>query len=235
MSQSHTATMDRSSASLYSRLELGLWLVGIICLTWVASTWLDARQYRAQVRQDLFAQSSVAAARTADTGAVLANDPRLAPASPTARDIAAASFTIQDPSESSAAAGPRELRGLIEIPRLGVSAPIATGDDEDTLARAVGHIPGTAYPGEPGNVGLAAHRDGYFRPLEDIKLNDEILIKTMEGTHRYRVLWKQVVEPTEVPVLYPTDKPSLTLVTCYPFRYVGPAPQRLIVRAQRVS
>src|SRR5688500_6284297 len=121
--------------------------------------------------------------------------------------------------------------GRLDIPRLGVSAVVRTGTDARTLRLAVGHIPGTALPGEGGNVGLAAHRDTFFRRLRDIKADDEIIVTTPDGRFRYSVEGTKVVNPTDVWVLDATAKPALTLVTCYPFSYVGSAPQRFIVRA----
>lgn len=127
---------------------------------------------------------------------------------------------------------PGETVGRIEIPRLGVSAVIKAGIDARTLQLAVGHIPGTAMPGEKGNVGLAAHRDTFFRRLGEIQSDDEIRVTTSEGAYRYRVERTHVVDPGDVWVLDPTDHAALTLVTCYPFRYIGSAPQRFVVRAQ---
>jgi sortase A len=128
---------------------------------------------------------------------------------------------------------PGDTVGRIEIPRLAVSAIIKAGTDARTLQLAVGHIPGTAFPGDGGNVGLAAHRDTFFRRLRDIQSDDEIRVTTPDGSYTYRVARTDVVEPHDVWVLDPTDHPALTLVTCYPFNYVGSAPQRFIVRAQR--
>jgi len=125
----------------------------------------------------------------------------------------------------------RSMLGRLEIPRLGVSAIVRSGSDARTLSLAVGHIGGTALPGEPGNVGLAAHRDTFFRRLGEIRDDDEVRLVTPEGTFTYRVDATRVVEPRDVWVLEPTKQPALTLVTCYPFRYVGSAPQRFIVRA----
>lgn len=125
--------------------------------------------------------------------------------------------------------------GRIEIERLGVSAVIAEGEAEPTLRLAVGHIPGTAFPGESGNVGLAGHRDSFFRPLARIRLHDEIRL-TSEGGNAslYRVDSIAVVEPADVSVLAPGPRPSLTLVTCYPFHFLGTAPKRFVVKAGRV-
>jgi len=121
--------------------------------------------------------------------------------------------------------------GRIEIPRLGVSAMIRAGDDARTLRLAVGYIPGTALPGENGNMGLAGHRDTFFRKLRDINPDDEIRVTTKDGVYRYFVQRTSIVQPADVWVLDPTSSPALTLVTCYPFSYIGSAPQRFIVRA----
>jgi sortase A len=124
-----------------------------------------------------------------------------------------------------------EVIGRVEIPRLAVSVVVRAGSDARTLQLAVGHIPGTALPGEGGNVGLAGHRDTFFRRLKDIRPDDEIRMETPDGVFVYRVERTVVVEPTDVWVLDQSDTSILTLVTCYPFTYVGLAPQRFIVRA----
>jgi sortase A len=126
------------------------------------------------------------------------------------------------------------LIGLIEIPRLGISAVLAEGTGDATLQRAVGHIEGTSLPGQPGNVGIAGHRDTFFRPLRSIRKNDTIALATVRGQYRYRVVSTKVVAPDAVGVLAPSSTQTLTLVTCYPFYYVGPAPERFIVRAERI-
>ena len=121
--------------------------------------------------------------------------------------------------------------GRIEIPRLGVSAVIRAGSDARTLRLAVGYIPGTSLPGELGNVGLAGHRDTFFRKLRDINPDDEIRVTTKDGVFHYYVQRTDIVQPKDVWVLNATSYPALTLVTCFPFNYVGSAPQRFIVRA----
>lgn len=124
--------------------------------------------------------------------------------------------------------------GRLVIPRVGVSVMVVEGVDARELKRAAGHIPGTALPGEPGNVGIAAHRDTFFRPLRSIARNDTITVSTLAGAYRYRVVSTKIVRPEDVQVLSPTGRNTLTLVTCFPFYYVGPAPKRFIVRAESV-
>jgi LPXTG-site transpeptidase (sortase) family protein len=122
--------------------------------------------------------------------------------------------------------------GRVEIPRIGVSAVVREGDDVKTLRRAVGHIPGTALPGDAGNTGLAGHRDTFFRGLRNIQTGDQITLTTPAGNARYRVRSTRVVDPSETSVLAPTTGSALTLVTCYPFNYIGAAPKRFVVRAE---
>jgi sortase A len=123
--------------------------------------------------------------------------------------------------------------GRIEIPRLGLKAMILEGVSQRTLALALGHIPGTALPGSKGNVGIAGHRDTFFRSLAGIHQNDDIVVTTRDGSYRYHVDSCAVVGPRDTRVLEDSQQPSLTLVTCYPFRYLGPAPERFIVHAVR--
>ena len=125
--------------------------------------------------------------------------------------------------------------GEIELTRIGVTAMILEGTDDRTLRRAVGHIPGTPLPGQPGNVAIAGHRDTFFRALRDVRQDDEITLMTLDGSYRYRVDSISVVGPEDTQVLDNSGGDILTLVTCYPFYFVGPAPRRFIVRAQRIS
>ena len=125
------------------------------------------------------------------------------------------------------------LMGRLEIPRLGVSTIMIEGTSWATLQRAVGHIAGTAQPGQTGNVGISGHRDTFFRPLRKIRRNDIITLTTLAGKFNYRVVSTEIVDPSEVSVLSAGARESLTLVTCYPFYFVGPAPDRFIVRAER--
>jgi sortase A len=125
--------------------------------------------------------------------------------------------------------------GRIEIPRLGLSVVIFEGDDVRTLRRGAGHIPGTAWPGQAGNMAIAGHRDSFFRLLRDIREDDIIRLTTVDESYVYRVESFTVVGPRDIQVLDKTIHPALTLITCFPFSYVGPAPERFIVRASQVS
>ena len=136
--------------------------------------------------------------------------------------------------------GPRAIAeggviGEIDIPRLGLKVIVAQGDSPKILRRAVGHIRETPLPGEPGNVALAGHRDTFFRPLRNIRSGDLITLKTGDADFQYRVESIEVVPPSDVNVLRPSAEPSLTLITCFPFYYVGAAPNRYIVRARQVG
>lgn len=130
---------------------------------------------------------------------------------------------------------PEMLLGRLRIPRLQVSAMVREGADSGTLRRAIGHIPGTALPGRTGNVGLAGHRDTFFRALRNIEKDDTIDFETEAGTYRYAVQSTRIVSPRDVSVLTAAGGRTLTLVTCYPFYYVGSAPKRFIVRAVQVT
>ncbi len=192
------------------RLERVLILTGVLCLGLWAWSWVDAKVY--QYRENRLLEEA------SETDALASFQEAPSPASQERRP------------------GPEgSLVGRIEIPRLDVSGIVLEGVDKTTLRRGVGRIPGTALPGTAGNVGLAAHRDSFFRGLKDIRKNDIVTLKTMESTYYYRVDWTEIVLPEDTHVLAGSGVPELTLVTCYPFYYVGSAPKRFIVRAQRID
>lgn len=124
--------------------------------------------------------------------------------------------------------------GEIQVPRLQLKAIVVQGDSHTILRRAVGHIPETALPGAPGNVVLAGHRDTFFRPLRNIRVGDAITLKTSDGAFQYFVESTEVVPASAVEVLNATVGRTLTLITCYPFDYIGPAPNRYVVRAREI-
>jgi sortase A len=122
---------------------------------------------------------------------------------------------------------------VLSIKRIGLEVPVLQGTDDWTLNRAVGVIEDTPLPGSPGNSGIAGHRDSFFRVLKDVVTGDLMTVETARATETYRIERIWIVDPDDVSVLDPTESPSITLVTCYPFYFVGSAPQRYIVRAVR--
>jgi sortase A len=129
----------------------------------------------------------------------------------------------------------RQALGTLEIPRIGLKSVVEQGDDSKVLSRSIGHIPGTALPGSNGNVGLAGHRDSFFRDLGQLVPGDEIVFRMTSTTYQYRVRSASIVDATDIAVLAPTGKPILTLVTCYPFDYIGSAPRRFILVADQTT
>jgi sortase A len=138
-----------------------------------------------------------------------------------------------DPSANQVQPLPHSVIGRIEISRLDLSTMIVEGVEERDLFLGVGHIPGTALPGENGNVVLAAHRDTFFRPLRRIAKNDRIDLTTLLGPSHYTVVSIEITSPDDPSVLRPSSKPTLTLITCYPFTFVGAAPDRFVVHARK--
>ena len=169
--------------------------------------------------------------------------PPCKPPSPAGRWLAAGRFTRPEPLVAGAVAAwqkalaepaPAPL-AVLRIPRIRLEVAVLEGTDEFVLNRAVGHIAGTALPGADGNSGIAGHRDGFFRGLKDIAVGDVVEIETLDGKEEYRIERTWIVTPEDVSVLDRTPARSLTLVTCYPFYFIGSAPQRFIVRAVRVG
>jgi sortase A len=130
---------------------------------------------------------------------------------------------------------PTALVGRLTVPRLHLSVMVHEGIDSNTLQLAVGHIPATALPGQAGNVGVAGHRDTFFRGLKDLRSKDEVRFSTLNGDFKYVVESLIIVEPDNVGVLASSTGNVLTMVTCYPFSYVGNAPKRFVARARQVS
>jgi len=135
------------------------------------------------------------------------------------------------PTDVPKGAAEGSLVGRIDIPRLDLSAIVFEGTSDDTLARGVGHLRGSAAPGERGNLVLAGHRDTFFRDLRGIREGDKIRVKAPDGEYQYTVDSTSIVQPDQIEVIQPSDDAILTLVTCYPFTYIGNAPERFIVRA----
>jgi sortase A len=201
------AFLVRDFQRLRKPAEYCLWIVAIVTLGYCAAQYSAAAIH--QSRQD----SLLDLMRHPRT--TLPGDPDPSPEAASLRRAAAANLPL----------------GRIEIPRIGVSSIVEEGDADRTLLVAVGHIPGTALPGAPGNAALAGHRDTYFRHLDDVQAGDEIWFTTLTAIYKYRVKSTSIVEPSDLAVLAATNHPQLTLVTCYPFHFVGSAPKRFIVVA----
>lgn len=187
-------------------LQRSAFLGGVACLLWVGVGTVRAEIYGRQQRQLLEQQRAATAAST--------------PATTT-------------PLPTSARRG--DVLGLLEIPRLGFSGIVVHGDDDDMLSVAIGHLPDTPLPWQAGNSALAGHRDGQFRPLKDIKIGDTITLATRQGTLHYVLRETSIVTPDDLSVLAPTRTRMLTLITCYPFSYIGSAPKRFIIKAEAVE
>ena len=187
-------------------VERLLFAVGVIALGWFATGQIHAAREQAALSRELEAARRAAAAQQVATNGW--------------------------PDTQRAAPATRSLIGRIDVPRLRLSALAREGVDVRTLRGSVGHVPGTALPGAPGNAAFAAHRDTFFRPLAGIRKGDSVLVTTADGVHRYTVFATRVVKPSDVSVLQSGQLSQLTLVTCYPFDFVGSAPERFIVQAE---
>jgi sortase A len=202
-------------------LERTAWVFGLVCLVTCGALYIDGV---AGTRREL------------ERFAVL----RAAAQAAAAQQTAAADLSLWDTERIDAwrralnEPAPPPI-AVLRIPKIRLEVPVLPGTDDSTLNRSVGHIENTALPGTDGNSGIAGHRDGFFRGLKDIGPDDAIELETLRGKEVYRVERTWVVDPEDVSVLDPTPTRSLTLVTCYPFYHVGPAPQRFIVRAVRAD
>jgi sortase A len=211
-----------------------LFLVGISTLGYCAYVALDARFFQnAQSRQFDQALNDVRSAAEDNHGVHatgVGNDGATSSLMPVFAGAGRAT-----PTTSSPIAPDSVPLGRIEIAAIGLTSMIQEGTAPRTLQRGVGHIQGTSLPGQSGNVGLAGHRDTFFRKLRIIHVGDEIRVSTLTGVFWYRVDLISIVEPQDSQVLRDSGGDFLTLVTCYPFGFIGPAPKRFVVRARNVS
>jgi sortase A len=214
-----------------------LMLIGALALVYVAYVFEDARAYQRRAEQ---AFESI---RATEPGAAMTSS--LATPSKAAPETAAADggavVDVSDPGQIIAtkdavsAALPDGVIGRLTVPRIGLSVMIAEGDSKAVLRRGVGHLSDTPLPGEIGNVVFAGHRDTFFRPLRNIRAGDAITVETLGNSYQYKVEWFRVMPPENVTVLAPSQTSELTLITCFPFNFVGPAPDRFVVRAQEIA
>jgi len=187
-------------------VERALLVFGLTCLGWYGLAAADAAQTQQEARAAL------------------------------ERAIADAESAVSENTETAAneTLG-SNLIGLLEIPRLGVLTAVVEGDDDNALRGTAGHLPDTPRPWEKGNSAIAAHRDGLFRPLRNIRVGDELRVHTPHGELLYEVKDTHIVRPSDLSVLQAKSEHMLTLITCYPFYYVGSAPKRFSVHAELVT
>ena len=201
--------------------ETSMFVAGVLLLSVFLAAWMHSLVFS---RFAIWQFRSVEAAQRSTPAA--AQDPRAGGVDVTL--WGAARIRAYEHSLASTIAPPV---AILKIPRLQITAPVFEGTDELTLNRGVGRIEGTATAGSNGNVGIAGHRDGFFRGLKDIRQGDVIQIETTKQEDTYVVHATEIVEPTDVNVLESSSTPTVTLVTCYPFYFVGNAPHRFVVKA----
>lgn len=220
-------------ARYLKKLETGSLVIGVglLAVFFLARAWSDSSS-AAGVKAFEQARQSLAS-----TGAPHSADAAPSPARFKGEQIPAPDFAlwsekrIQEYRESLEASEHLPL-AVLSIDRLKLKVPVYDGASDFNLNRGVARIKGTARVGKTGNLGIAGHRDGFFRGLQDIALGDSLMVETLQGAREYRVASIEIVDPTDVRVLAPTESSTVTLVTCYPFYYVGHAPQRYIVTAK---
>lgn len=203
--------------------ELGMWIAGAVLLLFCAFTYAHAAIHQSRQAAQL---NSLRAQIQSRSGAGLLSG------SPSASKFSGFFWNTEAADQLWAATAPL---GILEIPRLQLSAVAEEGADTDTLDLSVGHVAKTAYPGLPGNSAFAAHRDTYFKNLEDIQIGDQINFKSLDHDYRYQVSSIQIVDGSDTSVLADTGQSTITLVTCYPFHYIGAAPKRFIVTATQTA
>ena len=199
-------------SSRFARLaELAFWLTGFACL----GVYMVAQAQSNQAQNDAIAQIE---------RPVLASQFRL----PDMTHWSKKRIESYDSSDANA----QSPLGVLSIPAIHVRVAVFNGTSDRLLDLGAGRVPGTARTAGDGNLAIAAHRDGFFRGLKDIEVGDELSFTSKQGTHNYTVMELSIVDPTDISVLESTVNPTITLITCYPFYFVGSAPQRFIVRAE---
>ena len=209
------------------RIELIAWILGIVLLASYAAVRASFESARA-AGVEQFVASAAESARAPQA-------PADQNQTPFARFEVDQSLWSEERMSAFAdsSAAPDDVKAVLKVPALNLEVPVFSGTTDANLNRGAGHIEGTAaLIGPTGNIGIAAHRDGFFRKLKDVAIDDDIHLVLERRSLRYRVVELAVVSPHEIDVLASTDVPSVTLVTCYPFYFIGAAPQRYIVRAE---
>jgi sortase A len=190
-------------------IERGLLTVGVVLGAWCAAVLVEARFHQTMpVAAPLKVTQTAVPVLPGDRGSSVPH-----PAAPSAPAVGS-------------------VIAKLDAPSVQMTTTVLEGSDDATLSHGAGHIEDTPFPGQPGNIGIAGHRDTVFRPLRHIKVGDPLHITTADRTYRYRISKTLIVGPDDVYVLDPTDRSTVTLVTCYPFDFIGHAPKRFIVQAE---
>jgi len=205
-------------------LERIAWIVGLALLAIYGSARVSSERAR------LEGIATLEEAREA-----LIDEPFHASASPHTPDMSLWSASRIDAWRRASNTVRDRPQAVLSLASVDLRVPVFEGTNHRNLDKGAGRIEGTARIGELGNIGLAAHRDGYFRALKDVRIGDRVQLTTLREVQTYRIVATAVVDPTAVEVLAPTEKPMLTLVTCYPFYFVGSAPRRFIVHAELIQ
>ena len=205
-------------------VEATLWIAGCLAVGYCALAYFEAAVFQAYENREFERTLKLAAPPTPPSLSDRSMERKSSD-----RNLPESTLAKRTPARQSV------MLSRLEIPRIDLSVMVGEGVASQALRLGAGHIPGTAYPAEVGNVGIAAHRDTFFRALRGIHRSDQITLTTLEGSYRYIVDWTAIVEPTDRAVLASSAEPVLTLVTCYPFNYIGAAPKRFIVRARRIE
>jgi sortase A len=200
-------------------IERGLLTAGLALGAWCAAVLVEARFHNAAPLSPQQSPLNDQLVVTQTAVAVLPGD---------AGDSKRSSRSLPAPAAGT-------LLGRLDAPTVHMTASVLEGSDDGTLSRGAGHIEDTPFPGQAGNIGIAGHRDTVFRPLRDIKVGEPLNLTTADHTYRYRISKTLIVGPDDVYVLDPTEQPTLTLVTCYPFEFVGHAPKRFIIQATLID
>jgi sortase A len=187
-------------------VERALVLLGVFCVGWAIGSWSHAQWYQWQVISEFERSARPDVLQPAGSVVVPASARRT-----------------------------EAFIGVLGIPRLRLALAVLEGDDARTLDVAVGHLPDTALPWADGNTALAGHRDTFFRPLRHVAVGDDVHLDTQYGSFQYRVRHLAIVDADDLSVLSPSNHAGLTLITCYPFDYAGPAPRRFVVQAERLT
>lgn len=232
---SRSEAESRGTANPGRKFAAGRWIEVLLLATGVL---LLAVYGAARLDRVLSANALLRSFQTAstETPARYTDTAPIQPASPANSDAhESRSESSERPSTNRDASTAETPLAVLRIPKLHLEAPVLEGTDARTLNHAVGRIAGTAGPGERGNIALAAHRDSFFRNLGKLRAGDSLVLQTATTEDTYVVDQIRIVKPEDVWVLNPRPSPTLTLVTCYPFRFLGSAPERYIVAASLVE